>query len=64
MTINCPKALNALNSEVLEEIDKTLDQVELEKLRVLILTGAGENSFVAGADIREMSTMTKEEGQA
>ncbi len=64
MTINCPKTLNALNSEVLEEIDKTLDQVKLEKLRVLILTGAGENSFVAGADIKEMSTMTKEEGQA
>lgn len=64
LTINRPKALNALNSEVLKEIDKTLDQVDLEKTRVLILTGAGKKSFVAGADIGEMSTMMKKEGQA
>ena len=64
ITINRPKALNALNSQVLEEIDKTLDGVDLETVRCLILTGAGDKSFVAGADIGEMSTLTKEEGEA
>ena len=64
ITINRPKALNALNSQVLEEIDKTLDGVDLETVRCLILTGAGEKSFVAGADIGEMSTLTKAEGEA
>ena len=64
ITINRPKALNALNSQVLEEIDKTLDGVDLETVRCLILTGAGEKSFVAGADIGEMSNLTKAEGEA
>ncbi len=64
ITINRPKALNALNSTVLEELDATLDAVDLDATRCLILTGAGEKSFVAGADIGEMSTLTKEEGEA
>lgn len=64
ITINRPKALNALNSQVLEELDQTLNAVDLESVRVLILTGAGEKSFVAGADIGEMSTLTKAEGEA
>ena len=64
ITINRPKALNALNSTVLDELDATLDQVDLEEVRVLILTGAGEKSFVAGADIGEMSSLTKAEGEA
>ena len=64
ITINRPKALNALNSQVLEEIDKTLDSVDLETVRCLILTGAGDKSFVAGADIGEMSILTKAEGEA
>ena len=42
ITINRPKALNALNSTVLEELDKTLDAVDLQTVRCLILTGAGE----------------------
>ena len=63
-TINRPKALNALNSTVLEELDQTLNAVDLENIRCLILTGAGEKSFVAGADIGEMSTLTKAEGEA
>lgn len=62
--INRPKALNALNSGVLEELEATFDQVDLETTRVIILTGAGTKSFVAGADIAEMSTLTKEEGEA
>ena len=64
ITINREKALNALNSQVLEELDATLDAVDLENVRCLILTGAGEKSFVAGADIGEMSTLTKAEGEA
>ena len=64
ITINRPKALNALNSAVLDELDQTLDAVDQEAIRCLILTGAGEKSFVAGADIGEMSTLTKAEGEA
>ena len=64
ITINREKALNALNSQVLDELNATLDSVDLETVRCLILTGAGEKSFVAGADIGEMSTLTKAEGEA
>ena len=64
ITINRPKALNALNSAVLDELDASIDGVDLDAVRCLILTGAGEKSFVAGADIAEMSTLTKEEGEA
>ena len=64
ITINREKALNALNSQVLEELDATLDAVNLDEVRCLILTGAGQKSFVAGADIGEMSTLTKAEGEA
>lgn len=64
VTINRPKALNALNSDVLKEIEATFDAIDLDATRAVILTGAGEKSFVAGADIGEMSTLTKEEGEA
>ena len=64
ITINRPKALNALCSQVLDELNEILDQVDLETVRCLIVTGAGEKSFVAGADISEMSTLSKEEGEA
>jgi enoyl-CoA hydratase len=64
ITINREKALNALNSQVLDELNETLDSVNLDEIRCLILTGAGAKSFVAGADIAEMSTLTKAEGEA
>ncbi|MBQ0042193.1 MAG: enoyl-CoA hydratase/isomerase family protein [Lachnospiraceae bacterium] len=64
ITINREKALNALNSQVLDELNATLDAVDLNTVRCLILTGAGEKSFVAGADIGEMSTLSKAEGEA
>ena len=64
ITINREKALNALNSTVLDELNATLDAVNLDETRCLILTGAGQKSFVAGADIGEMSTLTKAEGEA
>ena len=64
LTINRPKALNALNSKVLEDLDKTLSSIDTNKIRALIITGAGEKSFVAGADIGEMSSLSKKEGEA
>lgn len=64
ITINRPKALNALNSQVLDELNAAIDGVDQNEIRCLILTGAGEKSFVAGADIGEMSTLTKKEGEA
>ena len=64
ITINREKALNALNSTVLDELNEVLDGVDQNEVRCLILTGAGEKSFVAGADIGEMSTLTKAEGEA
>ena len=64
ITISREKALNALNSQVLDELDQTIDGIDLDQIRCVILTGAGEKSFVAGADIGEMSTLTKAEGEA
>ncbi len=64
ITISREKALNALNSQVLDEIEKTFDAVNLDAIRCLILTGAGDKSFVAGADIAEMSTINKSQGEA
>ena len=50
--INRPKALNALNSETLDELYACLKEMELRRdIRILILTGAGTKAFVAGADI-------------
>ena len=55
-TINRPKALNALNSEVLEDLNELVELVNAdEEIRALVLTGSGEKAFVAGADIGEMS---------
>ena len=64
ITINREKALNALNSAVLDELDKTLDSVDLDQVRCLILTGAGQKSFVAGADISEMVNFPAAEARA
>ena len=64
ITINRPQALNALNSQVLNDLEEVFNSVDLDTTRALVLTGAGEKSFVAGADIGEMSTLTKAEGEA
>jgi len=57
-TINRPKALNALNIETLKEIQSGVEEVKAHpEIKVLILTGAGEKAFVAGADILEMKEM-------
>ena len=59
ITFNRPKALNALNNALLNELDCALDGIDAdEDIRVLVLTGAGEKSFVAGADITEINTLT------
>ena len=63
ITIDRPKALNALNTEVLTELDATINAIDLKEIRVVILTGAGEKSFIAGADIAEMCHLTREEGK-
>ena len=64
ITINRPEALNALNSAVLDDLNAVLDGIDVDSVRAVVLTGAGEKSFVAGADIGEMSKLTKAEGEA
>ena len=64
ITIDRPKALNALNSAVLAELDEVITAVDCAAVRCLVITGAGDKSFVAGADIGEMSSLTKVEGEA
>ncbi len=63
ITMNRPEALNALNADVLHDLETVLDQVEQDDaILVAVLTGAGR-SFVAGADIGQMSTFTAVEGK-
>ncbi len=64
ITMNRPEALNALDSNVLNDLSAALDEVDLNTVRCLIITGAGEKSFVAGADIKEMASLSKAEGEA
>lgn len=64
VTINRPKALNALNSETLVELNSVLDILEEdESIYAVILTGSGEKAFVAGADITEMKDLSVQEGR-
>ena len=63
--IDRAKALNALNSAVLDDLNALIDAVCAdEEIRALVLTGAGDKAFVAGADIGEMSALTKAQGEA
>lgn len=62
VAISVPKSLNALNSSVLAELDTFLSAIDTNATRVLIITGDGEKSFVAGADISEMSGLNEKEG--
>ena len=63
VTVNRPESLNALNSQVLAELECTLYGVEQDDaVQVVIITGAGEKAFVAGADIKEMAALTSYQG--
>jgi enoyl-CoA hydratase len=63
LTVNRPGALNALNREVLDEILDVLHAIRRDpSIRVLIVTGAGERAFVAGADVAAMAKMSAIEG--
>jgi len=64
ITINRSEALNALNSSVLDEIGDCFDNIDINAIRAVVLTGEGIKSFVAGADIGEMSKLSKAEGEA
>lgn len=65
LTINRPQSLNALNSEVLRELECAFCELERDNaVKVVILTGAGEKAFVAGADIKEMVEMNACQGHA
>ena len=65
VTVNRPKSLNALNSETLAELKECFTELEGRKdVRVVIVTGSGSKSFVAGADISEMVNATPAEGRA
>lgn len=64
LTINRPKALNALNTETLLELDTVIDIIEKDDdIYVVILTGSGEKAFVAGADITEMKDFNTIQGR-
>ncbi len=64
VTINRPAKMNALNAQTLAELGRVLDEVQGDDaVRVLIVTGAGEKAFVAGADIEELSTQTPVSGR-
>lgn len=65
VTINRPKALNALNAATINDLDKMFTQLAADDgVKVIILTGSGDKSFVAGADITEMKDMTAIEGRS
>jgi len=64
VVINRPKVLNALNSQVFSELDYVFSQIENDfDVKAVILSGAGEKAFVAGADISEFSSLTVEEAR-
>ncbi len=64
ITMNRPKALNALNRETLEELNQLVDALAKDpSVQVVILTGSGEKAFVAGADITQMQSMSAIEGR-
>ncbi len=57
ITINRPQALNALNPDVLQQLSTAFEQIDTSLIRAVILTGAGEKAFVAGADIKSFTSM-------
>ena len=65
ITLDRPKVLNALNAATFAELDAAFDELAVDtEVRVVLLTGAGERAFAAGADIRELAAVTAGEGKA
>jgi enoyl-CoA hydratase len=65
ITINRPDVLNALNQQVINDLDAVLDRVyKFPEIKSVVITGAGLKSFVAGADIKEFESLTKEQAIA
>ena len=65
ITLDRPAVLNALNAATLAELDLVLDDLAANPaVRVVLLTGAGDRAFSAGADIRELAPLTADEGRA
>jgi enoyl-CoA hydratase len=65
ITINRPDVLNALNKQVINDLDAVLDRVyKFPEIKSVVITGAGLKSFVAGADIMEFEALSKEEAIA
>jgi enoyl-CoA hydratase len=65
VTLNRPKVLNALNAATFAELDSAFDELSSDvEVRVVLLTGAGERAFAAGADIRELAAAEGGEGKA
>jgi len=64
VTVNRPEKLNALNRKVMEELDHCFRGIQTDdQVRAVILTGAGERAFVAGADINELAALSPIEGK-
>ncbi|GGE94747.1 enoyl-CoA hydratase [Chishuiella changwenlii] len=64
VTLNRPQALNALNKNLLEDLSHFFDEALVDdSIRVVILTGSGEKSFVAGADIKEFASFDGKQGE-
>ncbi|WP_336326001.1 enoyl-CoA hydratase/isomerase family protein [Halovenus sp. HT40] len=64
LTVDRPEALNALNVETLEAMRDAIAEAQAEDARVLVVTGAGDDAFIAGADIKYMQDLSTEEAQA
>lgn len=64
LTVDRPEALNALNVETLEAMGEAIAEARDEDARTLVVTGAGEDAFIAGADIAYMQDLSTEEAQA
>ena len=64
VTVNRPRVLNALNSQTIAELSRAMRELQQDRdVRAIVLTGAGEKSFVAGADINELAVLSPAEGQ-
>ena len=65
ITLNRPKVMNAINFQMLREVDACLNDLRFDaSIRVMIITGAGDKAFCAGADLKERAGLTPEQVKA